>query len=529
MPLLMKLSWSSGPTITYTVQSGVTVVSQNSSQITISSISSADIPASTSKFLLGWNFVNPPSTRPFTLTLTSLYSTGGSAYGIDTLTNSYNCNSGSIVTYSLTALNYAINALTTYTITFSTVNTLTTGSFIAIVFPPYITLSGSCSSTNGALSCAVSNTSYANISISGPISGGTSLSIKFTSVTNPSQAFTSAPFAIYTYYDSGLDSLVDKLTSGMTFTGQANLLPLSNVFVVPSSLFTYASSNYIFSLQLTDSILAGGYIAIAFPSAITLGSVGIVTASFSTGSCSLAVSGSSVNITGCFAATYTTLAITFTLSGILNPPSLQTTASFAISTYGPLGKIDYISAGLSITMTNASTSTSFTLTPQALTVHSYAVYSLAVAFLIPHSAGDYLLLVLPASMAISASPACTATSGIAVITCSVFNASTLKMVMTSVPSSSIAFTISSIRNYDISSTSVPLQCSVYSSSDYLMEATPVSSASYTVAAISSFAVSCDNQIVLNSASNLTITLSAPFAIDSSFTPALTSLILTIPA
>ncbi len=180
-------------------------------------------------------------------------------------------------------------------------------------------------------------------------------------------------------------------------------------------------------------------------------------------------------------------------------------------------------------MTSASTSTAFAISPQINRVNALSIYSISVTFFIPHASGDYLLLTIPASMQISASPSCTASVGIAVVTCAVFNSTTAKMVLTSVPSTIITFAFNSLRNYHISSTSIAFQCYVYSSSGYLMEVTSTASVSYTEDTITSFSVASNNQIILNSASNIAITLTAPFSIHSSFFAALTSLVFTLPA
>ena len=241
--------------------------------------------------------MTPPSTRTYTITATSFYSLSGNTYGIDTRTNSYSCVAGAITTYSLVASTYFINAIGTYTITFTTVNSLVSGSMIIITLPNYISIQsgGTCSSSNGLLSCAVTSTTVATISITGSISKLTSITLTINSIINPTQALVTSSFNIATYYDTGIDSLVDSLTTGMTFTSTAKQLT-SNVFVVPSSYVTYASSNYIFSVQLTDKIIAGGYITITFPIDITVGTISIVSASFPTTSCTLNVIGNLVKI-----------------------------------------------------------------------------------------------------------------------------------------------------------------------------------------------------------------------------------------
>ena len=459
-----------------------------------------------------------------------MYNTGGTSYGIDTMTNTYSCTPGAITTYSLSATTYAINAVTAYTIRFTTIYPLRSGSFIGIVFPSYISLvlGSSCSSTNSFLSCSVANTSYANISISGTVSASTSLTLTFNSVTNPNQAMTTGSVLIYTYYDSGLDSVVDRLTSGMTFTSIAKLLT-SDVYVVPSSFTTYTASNYIFSVQMTDIILAAGYVSIVFPSTFTLGTVTLLSASFPTSTCVVSLSGYTVSINSCFSSNYATLAITFTLGGITNPNSFQPTSSFSISTFGPIGMINYITSGLSVTMTTAAVATSFTLVPSDFTVHASTVYTLSTTFFMPHSANDYMLLTIPASMQISSTPSCSGQQGIALVACTVPNTTTLKLAMTTVPSTSIQLTINSIRNYDVSSSSISFACYIYNSGNYLMESTPASTITYTPTVITSFSVASNNQIILNQASTISITLSTPFSLDSSFSSALTKLLLTIPS
>lgn len=459
-----------------------------------------------------------------------MYNTGGISYGIDSTTNTYSCTPGSITTYSLTASSYAINAVTAYTIIFTTIYPLKSGSFIGITFPTYISLvlGSSCSSTNSFLSCSVSNTSYANISISGVVSASTSLTLTFNSVTNPNQAMTTGSFLIYTYYDSGLDSIVDRLLSGMTFTSIANQLT-NNVYVVPSSFTTYTASNYIFSVEMTDIIIASGYISIVFPSSFTLGTVTLLSASFPTSTCTVSLSGYTVSINSCFSSNYATLAVTFTLGGITNPKSFQPTSSFSISTYGPIGMINYINSGLSVTMTTAAVATSFSLVPSDYTVHVSTVYTLIANFFVPHSATDYMMLTIPASMQFSSTPSCSGQQGIALVACSVPSATTLKLVFTTVPSTSIQLIINSIRNYDISSSSISFSCLVYNSGNYLMESTPVSTVIYTPTTITSFSVASNNQIILNQASTISITISTPFSLDSSFSSGLTRLLFTIPS
>ncbi len=82
----------------------------------------------------------------------------------------------------------------------------------------------------------------------------------------------------------------------------------------------------------------------------------------------------------------------FTLSGLRNPTSLKPTDSFIINTYGPLGLINFINSGLIVTMTTAATSTSFSVTPESLLVHSSTKYTISITFSVIHASSDYLIL-----------------------------------------------------------------------------------------------------------------------------------------
>jgi hypothetical protein len=318
-------------------------------------------------FSTGFNVITPTSTRAYTLTLTTLFSTGGTTYGIDTLSFTGNCIAGTLTAASLLISSLSVNVLTQYVINFRTVNALTTGSYIGVTFPStlQLTTGNTCSSNTTGLACTVTTSTYANISISRTLTAATSLSLTFSSVTNPNQVLTTSSITVATYYDSGLDSLVDQLTSGLTMTSTANVIPLANVFILPTSLVTYASNvNYIFSINLIDRIPAGGLISIQFPPTITVSGVFLSSASFSNVTCAVGTSSNLVSITNCFSVDMTTLGITLTLGGIVNPTTLLATSSFMIYTYGTLGMVNNITSGLPVQMTTLATSTFFSFTAQ---------------------------------------------------------------------------------------------------------------------------------------------------------------------
>ena len=310
----------------------------------------SDLLAGRTLILAGFNVVNPRSTRSFTVTLRTSYLIGGITYGIDSRTNTYRCNSGTLTSASISLASFKINALTTYTLTFTISNQLTLGSSIGVMFPSIITLGTSCSSPNSSLSCSISNSTYANISVSSTIAASSIIRITFSSVKNANQAQTSTSLSITTYYDSLLDSLVDTLSTGLTIAFVSNELT-SNVIVLPSSSITYALSDYTFSVKLLDGILSGGYITITFPSQVNFLTPSISTANFPISSCVLNISATVISINNCFSSDLALLGISFTLSGFRNPSSFQPTTSFSINTFGPIGRINFITSGLIVTMT----------------------------------------------------------------------------------------------------------------------------------------------------------------------------------
>ena len=137
----------------------------------------------------------PPSSRTFTITVTTYLNSGGNNYGIDTLSTSDSCPPGSL-SVSLSLANASIGATTSLTLVVTTSNSLISGSHIAVIIPTDITVSpgSTCSTNNSNIGCVVSNSSYSNLSVSSLISGGTVIEIIYISVANPGQAGVTTSF-----------------------------------------------------------------------------------------------------------------------------------------------------------------------------------------------------------------------------------------------------------------------------------------------------------------------------------------------
>ena len=104
------------------------------------------------------------------------------------------------------------------------------------------------------------------VTLQSTLAATSSISIVVENVTNANEAKQTDTFTFQTFYDSGYDSLVDEVTSGITITMSAR--ELTNSSITPTSLITYDLTPYDFAFQLSDPIPAGGYIEILFPSTV---------------------------------------------------------------------------------------------------------------------------------------------------------------------------------------------------------------------------------------------------------------------
>jgi hypothetical protein len=184
-------------------------------------------------------------------------------YLIDSTTNSYSCVAGIISSTTITIANASVNAVSQYTIVFSSVNNLIAGSFIVIMIPNQLTpQTSTCNANVSNSGCSISSRNLTFILTSSLI-GGSSISVVVTNILNQNSAATSSSFIIYTYYDSGYDSLVDNLLSGVTVTMTANQIAAATV--AANSMVVGAITTYNFSISLKDPIPMGGYFKLGFP------------------------------------------------------------------------------------------------------------------------------------------------------------------------------------------------------------------------------------------------------------------------
>lgn len=165
-------------------------------------------------------------------------------------------------------------------------------------------------------------------------------------------------------------------------------------------------------------------------------------------------------------------------------------------TYGPVGQINFINTSVTITMTTPATSSAFTVSTLSQTVHAITQYTFSVTAVVPRTAGNYFILTIPNTMAFSGH-VCSSVSGVGNVSCVLSNTTSLVVTLVLTPNSlTVVIAISSIRNYDISSTAVPFQLFFYSANDYMMEATPIRSLTYNSDTLTTVTVNNNDQIAL---------------------------------
>lgn len=179
-------------------------------------------------------------------------------------------------------------------------------------------------------------------------------------------------------------------------------------------------------------------------------------------------------------------------------------------------------------MNVSNTISAMVFAPLNSTVYSVTRYNINVTHAVPHTINDYVIIDIDSAMTYSVSLSCASLSGIASISCVIVNTTQAKITYSSLASASIQYYILNLTNYQISNTNVVFSMKIYDSINYLME-TGTTNFQFTSALISTISVSNNDKIALYERSQITLTLTTPFALLSSFVASSTSILVTIPA
>lgn len=167
--------------------------------------------------------------------------------------------------------------------------------------------------------------------LTGSLSGSSTIIIKAGSINNPSFAMTTSAFTISTYY-SATEGIVDT-NSAVTLQIQASTI--NSVTVTTNSSVVYASAAYTFVINNTNSLNAGSFLQIIFPTDIQLGTLQCFVNTSIAVQCTK-ISSTTINVTSIINSTVAVSQLAnspLLITGITNPQSVKPTSSISITIY----------------------------------------------------------------------------------------------------------------------------------------------------------------------------------------------------
>lgn len=495
-------------------------VTSTDGSLLIQGLSTANIASLSGYFLGMFTLTNAPSSKKFTLAFTTQTYSSGTFYSVDSSSIDVQAVAATITVASVSAQNNLAYAIGQFTVSFTTINNLVSGSFAVIQFPSEMSIDPSSTCSTSVGSCFFSgNTVTANVQ--SPASGGSIISTVLSMVQNPLTTTASSTFSISTYYDAS-DSLVDQLTAGLTFT--AAPAPLKWLQVTPSSRVVRDVSSYTISINFTNPVPAGVTLFLTFPTSIPISSVQY--SAINSLSCIVSSSLQVVTLASCFSST-TTGTVSFTLSGIANPTSTKPTGTFNLTSFYSGLLLEYLSAAVAVAMTTPMAFGSISLTAANLTANAQTIYTISLSSLFAHTTGEVFMVTVPSELTLT-TPDCTAVFGVGSLTCSVSGSILTVNLTGSSIGQLINFTVAGfLNNWYTSTSTILVQSATSDANQYLIESGSAS-ISFQAGSMGSSIVS-DNQIVLLGQSTIKLTVNAPFPLSKATNSTGLSVEVTVPA
>jgi hypothetical protein len=126
----------------------------------------------------------------------------------------------------------------------------------------------------------------------------------------------------------------------------------------------------------------------------------------------------SFNFTSCVPTSLAqSTTITITLLNIINPYSTKPTDSLSISTYYNSLQMEYLSSGVSLTLTTPTTFTYIGATPTSPTVNAITTYNFTVTFQQQHYSGDRVIITFPSALTIVSGFICSTNASSVTVAC----------------------------------------------------------------------------------------------------------------
>lgn len=366
-----------------------------------------------SLFLLANLFVDgPPNTQTFSAFNLSIYRSG---FIFCTGTISMAATANTLLNQNISADNSLVNAQTTYSLNFTTTSPLTSSGKLRVVIPSDIITTGyaskPCSSTlvnnfTGPGNCTLASNI---LTVTGlfydTTPANSTVTVRFSGVTNPPTTKPTTGFTVTTYYDA--TSFKTDESQSLTFTAQADTI--SSCTVSRNNITVGATSAYTFVYVVKNSLPKTSYIVITLPPQVTLPNSSITTTINGTVVVSVpsTVSGVQyVNITSPFGDTVASATVlTIVVNNLTNPGSTNPSSSFALASYNAGYIIESISSGLALGASSPNSFVVASITPNNTMNGHTAMYTLQFQPSIDYAAGTMLVLNIPSQVSLS-SPSC---------------------------------------------------------------------------------------------------------------------------
>lgn len=185
---------------------------------------------------------NPVSTQPVPIIVSSLIIVNSIYYKISEATINVTPSASNITVSNVVFTPKNANQISTYSLSFTTINNLVLNSFVVIKFPPEIKVNSNSTCVSLVGTCSADpNLQSINLSLNSALAAPYSVGVNITNVLNPYNTIPSSSFTISSYYNNS-DSLVDTLTSGLTIKSDPN--QISSVTLNASNQQTGALASY---------------------------------------------------------------------------------------------------------------------------------------------------------------------------------------------------------------------------------------------------------------------------------------------
>jgi hypothetical protein len=294
-----------------------------------------------------------------------------------------------------------VNKNVTLRFSITLVDTMNSYDTFTIVFPTGIkiytpTFGGLLTFTGPSLTGTTVTVSQSTTSIKA-YSSGYVLNITFSTITAPPSTQVTSPIYFYINRDGNT-----KMVGSSTIQASMDSL---NFSVTPSSNLVNQNTSYVFVVNINDPILSSGRIKINFPSTISQAWTNSVCATVTgtsmsvTPTCTLQANTLILSNLNSTSASIPSQVATIQVNGVVNPPSIQPSDVFNITTYYSITDDTSVATGSmgSITATPSTlNSLSVSITPSSFVVQATQVdYTITFILNNPIAIGGYIVLGIP--------------------------------------------------------------------------------------------------------------------------------------